>query len=174
MSFDLELRLTITVLTTIIVLIITPFCFGFGYSSLNSGKNTETVGTILSFKNAAFEINRCFANVSFVDSNKRDVVALIDVPCQSQIDLTFLPIRLCYNRKNPLNAAFDDPRLAKDSEHYADRRSPCSSTGFTEAYNDVVVGWIFIVLLVSILGIVWGPLIFHNWSYRPIPSEPPV
>ena len=68
-SNDVEDRLVISAFSTIIVIIITAFCFGFGYSSLNNGRNTGTVGTILSFKKAAFEIDRCFANVSFVDSN---------------------------------------------------------------------------------------------------------
>lgn len=143
-----EAKLYLALFFTGLFGIISIICFGVGYGSLNNWKNTGTVGTILSQSVSSF--NTCWANVSFVPPHGDAVQAFVSIPCTSTQDDTGLPIPLCFNRGNPQNVAYD-PVYKSDASY----SNPCSSIGYNEAFNDVVVGYVCLVLWLLGVTLIW-------------------
>ena len=149
------------VLVTVLFGIISTFCFSFGYASLTSWKNTGTIGTIVS-NSTLSAFDRCWANVSFVADDNAVIQAIVPIPCPTVSDIFGLPIPLCYNRWHPQNVAYDNPALSK----YGDSAtSPCSSIGYTEAHNDVVVGYISLTLWIGFVYLIFSPQIHATVSH---------
>ena len=148
------------VIVTMLFGTILTFCFSFGYASLNSWKNTGTIGTIVS-NSTSSSFDACWANVSFV-ADDAIIQAIVSIPCPTVSDIFGLPIPLCYNRWYPQNVAYDNPALAKYGNLPT---SPCSSIGYTEAHNDVVVGYIFLTLWVGSVYLIFCPQIHATVSH---------
>ena len=147
-------QVCLTGAVTVLFGIISTCCFSFGYASLNSWKNTGTIGTIVSNSTlSSFDV--CWAKVSFVADDGEVIQAIVSIPCPATSNIFGLPIPLCYNRWYPQNVAYDNPALPKDGSS-----SPCSSIGYNEAYNDIVVGYISLTLWVSFVFLIWSPQMY--------------
>lgn len=117
----------------ITVFIPAPIMFGLGFSSLSYKRNTGANAIV----NQVFQsdFHNCFASATF-----NNITRNITIPCQS-INVTNLPISICYNRHNINNFAYADHDQHGDGYYTSNPYDFCSGVGYRAAKNMIYAGY---------------------------------
>lgn len=138
-----------------------------GLSSMKKGRNTGTIGNVVSLQQPGF--SDCYAIVNYTSKEGLNYTQSVYVPCDTFLNNTRpgLPIYLCYNRWHPENVAFDD-RGQHNSGQRAGEKSPwdfCSRTGYGSAKAEIIAAFIILsVLFLSSFG-------YAAYKYLPCPES---
>ena len=117
-----------------------------GRSILLFERNTRTLGVLASCRQTTF--SDCSAVVNYtVDWTSEQLENNIFVPCPEPIKCGNLPIRLCYNRWQPDNVAYDDQFTSSQRWHL------CSDFTYEGGRVFIKIG----VGLASFLMLSWTP-----------------
>lgn len=137
-----------------------------GLHSMSRGRNTGTVGAVVSLQQPGF--SDCSATVNYTSQGSSSYIKSVYVPCDTFLNITAaagLPIYLCYNRWHPENVAYDDRgQHAGDGNKWSNPWNFCARTGYGSAKAGIITA--SVMLSVAILS--W---IILAYKYLPRPES---